>query len=78
MDPNISPAPIATAVTPQDGNIINCRALFVGTGGNLTLITSPGQPPVTLKNVANGQILPIRAWIINATGTSAADIVALF
>ena len=53
------------------------KALYVGTGGTVILRTPSGMADVTFSNVANGQILPVRAQFIRATGTTAADIVAL-
>lgn len=53
------------------------KALYVGTGGTLVLRTTSGTADVTFKNLANGQILPVRAQFVRATGTTAADIVAL-
>lgn len=52
------------------------RALYVGTGGDVVLVTKGGST-LTFKNVGNGQVLDVRATRVNATGTTAADIVAL-
>ena len=53
------------------------KALFVGTGGTLVLRTASGVADVTFKNCASGQIVPVRAQFVRATGTTASDIVAL-
>ncbi|MBN8832091.1 MAG: hypothetical protein J0G94_16060 [Sphingomonadales bacterium] len=53
------------------------KAIFVGTGGNITLRAADGSADVVFKNVASGQILDVRARFIRATGTTAADIVGL-
>ena len=53
------------------------KALSGGTGGTLVLRTASGTTDVTFKNLASGQILPVRAQFVRATGTTAADIVAL-
>jgi len=71
-----SPVEGVSAVTLSDSTIIGCRAIYVGTGGNLKVTV--GGTAVTFKNIANGTLLPIRAQIIWATGTTAADVVALF
>ncbi|MCK1407661.1 hypothetical protein [Bradyrhizobium sp. 76] len=64
----------AVAVTPSDSTVLSAvRALFVGTGGNLTLTFPSGD--VVLKNVANGQLLPVRPSKVKVA-TTAADIVA--
>ena len=36
-----------------------------------------GAADVTFKNVANGQVLDVRAQYVRATGTTATDIVGL-
>lgn len=51
-----------------------CRALFVGTGGDLTC-TNAGGTSVVFKNVANGTLLLIRTKDVSAA--TAADIVRL-
>lgn len=53
------------------------KALYIGTGGTVVLRTSSGAADVAFKNLANGQILPVRAQFVRATGTTATDIVAL-
>lgn len=73
------PAIAATAVTPHDTNAIAvARALFVGTGGNVTLRVDDDDADVVFKNVASGATLPVKAKYVRATGTTAADIVALY
>jgi len=70
-------------VTPSDvtdivGATANTPAtLFVGTGGNVEVITLGGSTLV-LKNIADGSFLPIQVTRVKATNTTAADIVALF
>ncbi|HEY0446178.1 MAG TPA: hypothetical protein VGD19_06960 [Allosphingosinicella sp.] len=80
VDSVIAPAARGAAVAPHDVNPIGevPKALFVGTGGNLTLCGVDGGPDVLLKNVQSGTIIPIRARYVRATGTTAADIVALY
>lgn len=67
------------AVTPSDGTELPTipKALFVGTGGNVTLRGVGATADVVFKNVASGQVLDVRAQFVRATGTTAADIVAL-
>lgn len=67
------------AVTPSNSVPLAAipKALFVGTGGTVVLRTTSGTADVTFKNLANGQILPVRAQFVRATGTTAADIVGL-
>lgn len=54
------------------------KALFVGTGGDVKLRAVDDETDTTLKNVPSGSILPVRALYIRTTGTSAADMVALY
>jgi len=67
------------AVTPSDSVELTFipKALYIGTGGTVILRGIDGGEDVTFKNVANGQILDVRAQFVRATGTTAADIVAL-
>lgn len=80
LDSVSSPATYARAVVPHDINPLPDvpKALFVGTGGTLTLRGSGGGADAVLKNVASGTVLPFRALFVRATGTSAADLVALY
>ena len=59
----------ATANTPA--------ALFVGTGGNIDVITLGGST-LLLKNIADGTFLPIQVTRVKATLKTATDIVAIF
>ena len=74
-----APATRVLAVTPHDTNPLAeiPKALYVGTGGALVLQGVSGTD-ATLTNVADGSILPIRTKFIRATGTTAANIVALY
>lgn len=75
-----APATRAVAVTPHDANALSDvpKALYVGTGGNLTMRGVNGTSDQLWKNVPSGAILPFRARYVRATGTSAADILALY
>lgn len=74
-----APSSHPLAVIPSDTVALAAipKALYIGTGGTLVLRTASGSADVTFKNLASGQILPVRARFVRATGTSAADIVAL-
>lgn len=74
-----APSSHPLAVVPSDSLplVATPKALFVGTGGTIVLRTASGAADVIFKNLASGQILPVRAQFIRATGTTAADIVAL-
>lgn len=75
---NVDPSTYFTAVTPHDTNEITPpRALYIGTSGDVAVIGRTGAA-VTLKAVPQGTVLPIRPKIVKSTGTTAADIVALY
>lgn len=73
-----SPAQNGFAVTPSDSVDLptNCRSLYVGTAGNIVLVTAGGTT-LTFVNVGAGSILPVRADRVRATGTTAGSIIAL-
>lgn len=66
---------------------LNSSALFIGSGGDVTVIiagtvgSSGGFPTsgqaITFKNLSNGCFLPVIVDYVLATGTTAADIVAV-
>ena len=69
----------AVAVTPHDVNELPfpTRGIYVGGAGNLAVKLSHDSAAVTFAAVPAGSVLPIRAVLILATGTSATSIVAL-
>jgi hypothetical protein len=75
-----APATRAVAVAPDDLEPLADvpKALFVGTGGNIVMRGVGGGADQLWKNVADGAVLPFRAQFVRATGTSAADILALY
>lgn len=65
------------AVTPTDGvTYYGARGLYVGTGGNVAVVGLDGVA-VTFVAVPSGAILPIYSQGVNATGTTASNIIAL-
>ena len=73
------PATAAIAVTPHDTNELAeySRGIYLGVGGDVTVVMSNGGTAVLFKNLAGGIIHPIRAKIIKSTGTTATNIVAV-
>ena len=53
------------------------EAFFIGVGGDISLDCVTSGSNVVFKNVASGQLLPIRATVVNQTATTATNIVAL-
>jgi hypothetical protein len=79
IDTLSQPAREAFAITPHATNEVDPlpKAIFVGTGGNITLRAADSGLDVVFKNVASGQILDVRARFVRASGTTATDIVGL-
>ena len=74
-----SPASDGLAVTPHDSTDLTTHgcALYVGVSGNVVLVTSSGTV-LTFVGVLAGSILPVRVQRVNATLTTATDMIALF
>lgn len=73
-----APAADVFAITPSDAADLDrpTRALYVGTGGDLAIITVSGGEAV-LVGVPGGSVLPLRIARIRATGTTAGALVGL-
>lgn len=73
------PAGHAFAVTPNDSAELSyiTRALYVGGAGSVAVVTAQGDA-VTFVGVTAGSVLPVRVRKVNATGTSATNIVGLY
>jgi len=74
-----SPARAAAVVVPDDVNdLVNTsRSIYIGTTGDVSVHMIGQTFPVVFKAVPVG-VLPIRVDRVLATGTTAADIVALW
>lgn len=66
------------AVTPSDTvNLTKAaRSLWVGGDGDLSVLTVDGQT-LTIVGAAAGTVVPLAVRRVNATGTTATNIVAL-
>jgi len=60
------------AITPSDTTVYDppLKALWVGGGGNLSLIASDDTAAVTLVGVNGGQIIPVMAKQVMAATTA--------
>ena len=67
------------AVTPSDSvNLARVtRGVYIGGAGNVSALMADGSS-VAFAGAQAGTILPIRAQRINATGTTATNILALY
>lgn len=75
-----NPSLMFRVVTPNDTVNVHgseFRALYVGVSGNVHVVPEFGDPCV-FQNVPAGTILPVQGIRVNATGTTATNIVALF
>jgi len=66
------------AITPHNSTnfAFRCRAIRVGGGGDVVAVREDGTA-VTFKNCYAGEVLDIVAIRVNATGTTATDLVGL-
>ena len=65
------------AITPNDSTVLaTTRGLYVGGAGNVAIQAADGTT-ATLSGVVAGTVLPIQVVKVNATGTTATNIVAL-
>jgi hypothetical protein len=73
------PAEFWAAVTPANGTDLSylTRALWIGVGGNVA-ITGKNGSSATFANVPSGTLLPVRAYRVLSTGTTATNIVAIW
>lgn len=67
-------------VTPTDDvtlAIPTTRGLYLGTGGDLSVILPDSDTPVLFKNAPQGYN-KLQVWLVRASGTVAANIIALY
>lgn len=87
------PATFAVAVTPSDtvaisfeGKSVVTRGLYVGVGGDVSVEMGGedgngkgmADPTVVFTGVATGTVLPIEVTRVNATGTTATNLTAIW
>lgn len=73
-----SPYRHAAAITPDDSTELTkvTRAIYVGVTGDVTLLTAEGE--AVLFKAAPVGVLRVRARRVNATATTATNLVALW
>jgi len=73
------PAGDAEVVTPHDTNNLakTSRALYVGVGGDVSVEMAQTGSAIVFTGVLAGTVLPIRITRVNATATTATNMVAL-
>ncbi len=75
-----SPARKGFSITPDDSVdlSITCRALFVGGAGDIAVILAADSSSIMFKNIPAGVVLPISVKRVEATLTTATDILGLY
>ncbi len=68
----------AAVVVPDDGTEFQPSALYVGSGGDVTVDLAKGGTNITFPAVFAGTWMPILVTRVYTTGTSASSIVRLF
>jgi hypothetical protein len=76
----IQSSPQFGAITPSDVTSLPyiTRGIYVGTAGNITCVLPNSSTTVLFTGVLAGSVLPIQTSRVNATGTSAGSLVALY
>jgi hypothetical protein len=71
-------AEVTFAIVPHDTNEIAfyTKAIYVGSGGNVTLRSSKSTADVTYLNVPTGCYLTVCASHVRATGTTATGLIS--
>ena len=64
-------------VASQDGSGNNGCVLYVGTKGNIKVMTVGGDE-VVFTNIQDGSFIPVQVLKVFSTGTTASNIVALW
>jgi hypothetical protein len=74
-----APATQSFAIQPDDVVPLPIlpKGIYVGRGGDLALQGSRDTAPVIWRNVPGGALIPFRAMLIPATGTTAGDLVGI-
>ena len=64
-------------VTPADAGTLKPGSLYVGTGGNVKIMTALGTV-LTLTNVADGSWIPVSVKRVYSTDTTASGILIFY
>ena len=69
----------AIAVTPADADsFAQAVTIYAGGSGNIAVRPANGGATVTFFNVAAGTVLPCRVIGVNATNTTATNLIAVY
>ena len=68
----------AVAVVPSDSvNLASPSVIYVGVGGNVSVMTAQGDI-VTFIGVPAGGVIPVQVARVNSTDTSASSMLAIY
>lgn len=73
--PALDGAAITTSDTVNFSYV--ARGIYIGVTGDVVIVNQSGSV-LTFKNAQQGSILPIRCMRVNATNTTATNLIALF
>ena len=78
-DSPIAPAQDCFPIAPDDIAELSkiTKAIYVGSGGDVTVRALRADTDVVFRNVPDGYILDIRASAVRANGTTATDLIGL-
>jgi hypothetical protein len=78
MPTGSDPSPSFFAITPSDtaGFSVMARAVYVGGDGNVAVV-APNGDAVTFVGAKAGSVIPVNAIRVNATSTTATNLVGL-
>ena len=69
----------AAAITPNDADSFSGPvSVYVGTTGDVAVRPANGGAAVTFVGVPAGAVLPVRVIGVNATGTTASNLIAVY
>lgn len=68
------------AITPHNTNElpVYTRGIYVGTGGTVVVRGISDTVSTTWVNVPSGFVMPVQAKIVEATGTTASNLIGLY
>ena len=67
----------AEAVTKSNTTTFNASVVYIGTAGNVKVLTAGGQT-VTFANVPNCSFLPVLVTMVYSTDTTASDFIRVW
>ncbi len=76
---SMTPSENCFTIVPNDSTELPLltKAIYIGTGGDLRVLTGQIEAPVTFRNVVSGSVLDVRIRAVLSTGTTASDLVGL-